>query len=207
MTVRRHPVLWLVLLCALAGCAGRQPASQTAATSQAADALGEHWQLKGRLALSNGRDGGSGTLTWQNSPQVSQLAFVGAFGRGSWRLTVTPGQAELTLSDGQIRRAADVTALIEAATGWQVPVQALRHWVTGQAEPGVPASVEAHPEGYLTSLRQHGWLVQFAGRRQVGDTSAPRKITATRGDERVRLLVKSWNTADSDPQESLSKFP
>ncbi|MFK7956010.1 MAG: lipoprotein insertase outer membrane protein LolB [Lysobacterales bacterium] len=184
-------LLWLMLISLmLSGCAGRE-------FKQASDPLSgasspRNWQLDGRLALSNGRDGGSGSLTWQQRGSDAQLSFVGAFGRGGWRMTVTPFQAELVLSDGQVMVASDVGEVVTRATGWKIPVEALTYWVTGRAQPGFPATTDANPAGHLESLNQHGWRVQFDGRLPAGDGALPRKITATRGTDKVRLLVKRW---------------
>ncbi len=181
----------LILL--LAACAGRQPPSTRPGDGFDQSRVAANWRLEGRLALSNGRDGGSGTLTWLQQPGGSQMAFVGAFGRGSWRLTVNPQQAELVLSDGQTSLAPEVGTLVAQATGWEIPVEALTHWVTGAAQPGYPADLNHHPKGYLSALSQHGWRVQFDGRLKAGDITLPRKITATRGPDRVRLLVRQWD--------------
>ncbi len=178
---------WFALIAVLlSACAGREVAQPQLVLSPS------DWQLEGRLALSNGRDGGSGSLSWTQHSNDSQLAFVGAFGRGGWRLTVTPGNAELALNDGQVMVAPAVGELVTRATGWEIPVEALTFWVTGRAQPGFPVTTEENPLGYLDRLTQHGWRVQFDGRLPVGNGSLPRKITATRGSDKVRLLVKRW---------------
>ncbi len=192
----RSPGGWLgaALLLLCSGCATRQP---TPAIEPLA--VPAQWELEGRLALANGRDGGSGTLSWSHRDNLSQLAFVGAFGRGAWRLTVTPVSAEIVLNDGQVRRAPEVGELVADLTGWQIPVEALTWWVVGSGQPGFPASEQRHESGYLTALRQHGWQVKFEGRLSAGSGTLPRKITAVRGNDRVRLLVKRWRLAETTP--------
>ncbi|MEM1089498.1 MAG: lipoprotein insertase outer membrane protein LolB [Pseudomonadota bacterium] len=181
-----------LLLLLVTACATRQPAPAPVPVE-----LPGQWELEGRLALANGRDGGSGTLSWSHQAELSQLAFVGAFGRGAWRLTVTPVSAELVLSDGQVYRAPEVSELVADLTGWQIPVEALTWWVVGSAQPGFPATEQRHETGYLTALRQHGWQVKFEGRLSAGPGTLPRKITAVRGKDRVRLLVKGWRLPET----------
>jgi outer membrane biogenesis lipoprotein LolB len=47
-------------------------------------------------------------------------------------------------------------------------------------------------DGRFSLIQQHGWTVQIEGRHELRDQLLPRKITATRGGDRVRLLIKDW---------------
>ncbi|MEM9533716.1 MAG: lipoprotein insertase outer membrane protein LolB [Pseudomonadota bacterium] len=184
----RRAAAALLALLAVAGCATRPPVPDAAGFSPPPEA----WSLEGRLALSNGRDGGSGTLLWEHRPELSELSFVGAFGRGSWRLRVQTGLAELTLADGQRYVAADVNDLVARTTGWSIPVGALAYWVTGQPEPGQDAGIQRGRDGKIDALRQHEWSVQFAGELALETKVLPRKITATKDGDRVRLVIRRW---------------
>ena len=93
------------------------------------------WALHGRLALSNGRDGGSGQLTWRQGLQEAELRFIGALGRGSWRLQVTAEQAELETAESGLLRAPDVGSLVRDHLGWEIPVDSMRYWVVGMRDP------------------------------------------------------------------------
>lgn len=157
------------------------------------DSLGDQWTVSGRLALSNGRDGGSGTLTWSQDGERGELVFVGAFGRGGWRLTTGPELAVLQTADGQVHHAENVADLVQQQTGWQVPVDALRYWIRGLPQPQSEVRLERRRDGRLSALQQHGWLVRFDGVLQTAPGNPPRKITADRNGHRVRLLVTSWS--------------
>ena len=179
--------LTIVVVMALAGCAA------TPTGVDARVAVPRSWSLEGRLALSNGRDGGSGQLIWNHEPAVEDLRFHGALGRGSWRLTAIPHHAVLALGDGRTFAAADVESLVAEHTGWVIPVDSLGHWVVGQPDPEVEAQQRRDAEGRLELLIQRGWTIQYEGYYAVDGRWLPRKITADRNGDRVRLLVKAWD--------------
>lgn len=152
----------------------------------------EAWALKGRLAVSDENDGGSGTLRWQENPGGSRMDFHGAMGRGAWRLVAEPGQAELELADGKRYSAETVGELIREQLGWEIPVENLSWWVRGVEAPG-PADQRILGElGTLSLLSQSGWDIEFGRYREVQGLSLPLKLTARQGDKRVKLAIRDW---------------
>ena len=91
----RSPLVLAVLL--LGACAGRAPreALPPLATApavhqaqrEAALAMRPDWSLQGRVALSNGRDGGSGRIDWQQQGGHYSVALSAPITRQSWRLS------------------------------------------------------------------------------------------------------------------------
>ena len=61
------------------------------------------FDLGGRIAISDGDDGGSGRFEWQQRGQAYTLRFVAPVSGRSWRLEVQPGQALLIESNGAVR--------------------------------------------------------------------------------------------------------
>ncbi len=184
--------LAILLIISIAGCmtAGdRQPSR--ADRAQAIDAI-TNWTLQGRLALSNGRDGGSGQLTWQQGPQRADLQFIGALGRGSWRLQVTESLAKLDSAQTGVVQAADVQTLLHQHLDWEIPVDSMRFWVLGKLNPGQPGVDNFDRRGRLLHLRQSGWLVEYDGWIETAGVWLPRKVTASRDGSRVRIMVKNW---------------
>ncbi|MDJ0656201.1 MAG: lipoprotein insertase outer membrane protein LolB [Xanthomonadales bacterium] len=184
----------------LLGCASMPPAPVEPLNLSDVLAL-DRWSLKARLALSNGGDGGSGQLEWHHAPDRSEMRFHGAFGRGSWRLTSEADSAALRLADGTVYTADDVESLVLAQTGWHIPVQALQYWVRGVQSPVLAGkSVIRDAQGRLQRLEQMGWTVVYDRYRQLDNGMVlPRKITATRRDSRIRLIVKSWSLPEPGP--------
>lgn len=161
----------------------------------------EAWSLEGRLAVSDDRDGGSGSFRWRNGTQSSRMDFHGALGRGAWRLEADDRGAELVLADGTTHRAASVDALVREQLGWTVPVERLDWWVRGLAAPGDVQRRSLDPEGRLSALRQDGWDIEYDRYGAVGDVAMPFRMTARRQERTVKIAVKKWRLSGGDEPE------
>ena len=162
----------------LAGCASLKPPMQppgdqaagAAAQRDRAQALGLEagdcaapgWTMAGRVALSNGRQGGSGRIEWTQGAGSLRLVLSAPVTRQSWVLEVDAAGATLQGMAGGPRRDADAARLLRDATGWDIPVRALVDWVRG-----VPADASAFGDPRMAygagqlpaSLEQAGWRI------------------------------------------------
>ncbi len=181
----------VLVLLLLAGCASRQIAPEE---------VDRGWLMVGRLALSDGRNSGSGTLEWQHSAQASQMHFHGALGRGAWSLNVTESAATLETADGRQIVEPSVSLLIDRHTALNVPVHGLEYWVLGRAAPGAVAANKRDENGDLILLEQMGWEIKFRQYRDVDQQRLPRRVEARQGDQFVKLLVREWTFAGGKSQ-------
>jgi outer membrane lipoprotein LolB len=160
------------------------------------------WSLQGRVAVSTAGKGGSGRLDWQQDGTRYAIALSAPVTRQSWRLAGEPGHARLDGLEGGPREGEDPTALLLEATGWLVPVDALAAWVRGARAPGGGvAAIEYGADGQLATLEQDGWSLRYQDwRAEPGlPVTLPRRIEASRGDARVRLVVDAWGSGDPAP--------
>lgn len=195
----------------LAGCVAqpvRTPApvggdpGQHQARREAILAADAEWSLQGRVAVSNGRDGGSGRIDWRQQGARYEVALGAPVTRQSWRLSGQLGAARLEGLDGGPRSGSDATALLLDATGWEIPVEALASWVRGARAAAAthgPASTRFGGDGRLAQLVQAGWTIDYADWRPVSTPAAsarplelPHRLNAARGDATVRLIVDQW---------------
>jgi outer membrane lipoprotein LolB len=174
----------------------RQQARELALRGQA------DWSLQGRIAVSSGRNGGSGRIDWRQRGDGYEVELSAPVTRQSWRLSGTPEWARLEGLDGGPRAGADPMALLYEATGWLIPVAALADWVRGLRAPSVgPSQVEYADDGRLSRLQQGGWTIDYRWPDQEGDRVLPERIDARRdgggddgrsGEARVKLIVDEW---------------
>lgn len=150
------------------------------------------WSLEGRLALSDGKEGGSGALNWVQERDSSLVSFRGTMGRGAWRLQADNFGALLEMANGEVYRDTSVAELVKKHIGWKVPVDALQWWVRGLAFPGAWESRRFDDSGRLTHLEQSGWNVQFSQYQDEGQAWMPGKLTARRENYAVKVVVKAW---------------
>ena len=155
------------------------------------------WSLSGRVAISGGRQGGSGRIDWTQRGERYDITLAAPVTRQGWRLSGDAGSARLEGVEGGPRESADVEDLLYAATGWSVPVRAMVDWVRAVAAPEAvygPART-SHGEGGLPArIEQGGWDIRYRDWYEAGpgQPALPRRIEATRDDARVRLLVDDW---------------
>jgi len=155
----------------------------------------KQWKIEGRLAVNDGKDGGSGNFKWSSKGESNSMNFHGALGRGAWRLEADKDGAVLELADGETYQAPSVSELLEQNLGWKVPVDALAWWVRGLAAPGTSASRELNKNGQLVGLDQLGWMIKYGRYRDNDGVFMPIKMTASKDSQTLKLVVRGWNLA------------
>lgn len=157
------------------------------------------WAFQGRVAVSNGKDGGSGRLDWNQQGGRYHVQLSAPVTRQSWVLQGEPGgAARLEGLQGGPRDGADARLLLLEATGWDIPVGGLPDWIRGLVpEGGADASVQRDAEGRPRRLQQDGWEVQYLDwyPAEADRPALPRRIEASRGQAKVRVLVDQWDPA------------
>ena len=155
------------------------------------------WAMTGRVALSNGKDGGSGQLEWTQGAGRTHLLLSAPITRQTWILDVDAGGATLQGVPNGPLHGADAAQLLRQATGWDIPVAALGCWVRAVvANPAEFAEARIDYSADLLPLRieQDGWVVDYTGWKQdpFSRQPMPSRINAQRGENRVRLVVDRW---------------
>lgn len=158
----------------------------------------DRWEIDGRLAITDGHDGGSGSLTWIRNGESTVMRFRGAFGRGSWELRADPEEARLVLADGDTHTAAELAELVRTQVGWRVPVEALAWWVRGLAAGSDVTARQLDEAGRLTRLEQSGWIVEFGGYRDDHPAGLPGRVVARRDEYAVKLAIRDWRLDGPD---------
>ncbi|WP_255516458.1 lipoprotein insertase outer membrane protein LolB [Luteimonas suaedae] len=213
----------LVAALTLAGCVSQPqrapaPAALTGAALAAATARVEMREAQvravdrlgfsGRVALSNGREGGNGRIEWSQAGDGYRVVLSAPVTRQSWSLTGDAAGARIEGLDGGPREGHDVELLLLEATGLRIPVGAMVAWAAGtRADIGAvgPARLHFDAGGTLARIEQGGWTIDYQGWQppDVADAATPRlplRINAQHGDARVRLIVDQW-TLDPAPAQ------
>ena len=197
----------LALLLVLGGCASLElePLPE-GLTDQKPDSWAEQqsqldrltrWQLSGKLAVRQPSDSGTAIVNhWTQRGSHYDIGLSSSFlGMGSTRLQGTPDFIELTMPDGDRYQSGDPESLVEAATGWQLPLGNLTRWIKGQ--PGAEGSYKLlfDKQGQLALIRQQGWEIRYDRWQQFieGHPLLPARLTAVKGEKRVRLVVSAWH--------------
>lgn len=155
------------------------------------------WSLAGRIAISNGRKGGSGRIDWQQQGDSYSVSLGAPVTRQSWRLSSGPQGARLEGIEGGPREGADAVQLLREATGWEIPVEALGDWVRGVSAQGLPqATMQFDAAGRLSHMEQGGWAIDYRWPEAATTTPVlPQRVDAVKGEAKVKLIVDEWAPA------------
>lgn len=159
------------------------------------------WSLQGRVAVSNGRNGGSGRLDWLQDGARFDVSLSAPVTRQSWRLVGDGASARLEGLDGGAREGPDAMRLLREATGWEIPVAALVDWVRGvRAQGAGTANAIYGVDGRLQRIEQGGWTIEYRWPLPAADGASsaahalPARLDARRGEASVRLIIDQWAT-------------
>lgn len=161
----------------------------------------DQWELSGKLAVRQPSDSGTALINhWIQDGEAYDLALSSSFlGMGSTSLKGVPGFLELTLPNGDSYRSNNPEQLVEAATGWQLPLENLAWWIRGLPAPGGDFRLLFDEQEQLAIIRQSGWEIRYDRWQNFLDDypELPARITALKGEKRVRMVIGQWRDLGS----------
>lgn len=152
----------------------------------------DHWSLQGKLGVSDGKDGGSGTLNWAQNGERYEFTLRSPVIGKSFRLSGGPDGALLEGLDGGPLRGPDAESLMHKALGWEVPLRDLRAWVLGLRADSGPAELNFGANRLPSLLQQDGWDVDYREWDAARQPPMPTKVFAEKLPYKVRLSIESW---------------
>jgi outer membrane lipoprotein LolB len=153
----------------------------------------QRFALRGRIGVSNGKDAGSAQFRWQQTEQDFVFELVVSITSKRFELSGKPGLYRLTDSEGNVRTGFEAETLLLEATGWRVPVRQMRYWIRAMRAPDFSADLSYDVSGRPKELKQAGWTVNYKLWGEQTMLAMPRKIEATRGKDRVRVIIARWD--------------
>jgi outer membrane lipoprotein LolB len=192
-------LLSMTLIATLAACAPMRvkqnaPTPEALAAQDAREAAlagKSRWSLEARIAVS-GENGGSGDLLWRQDGDTYSFSVRGANGK-TLRLSGDAGRAVLEGVDAQPEVGSDPQVLLRERLGTDVPFAALRRWVLGLRVDGEPAQLQFDEQQLPAQLVQNGWTVEYLDWFADRHPALPKKVFATRGKDKVKLIIQSWS--------------
>ncbi len=157
------------------------------------------WQLQGKLGVRLPDDNGSARINWQQQQDTFFISLSGPLGQGRLKIEGEPGLVELRDGEHAPISADSPEALIEQATGWNLPVSALRHWILGiPVADAALKDVSYRNDDLPERFTQLGWQLHFKRYTQKQELWLPSLLTATTTtpggeDIRLTLAIHQWN--------------
>jgi outer membrane lipoprotein LolB len=152
----------------------------------------DRWVLQGRLGVSNGSDGGSGSFSWSQDGDHYEFVLRAPVTGKSFRLSGDNHGALMEGLDGGPIRGRDAESLMHRALGWDVPLSDLRAWVLGLRADSGPAELTFGEDRLPATLLQDGWSVDYREWDTSRQPPLPKKLYAAKPPYKVKLVIESW---------------
>ena len=191
-------LLLLLPLCLAAACATRPVLTATARSElwqrhELALAALNNWEARARVAVRTQNKGWTAGLRWQQQGASYSARVTGPLGRGLYELSSDGGKVQLRTQDNRLLYAADAESLLQQNLGWSIPVSGFIYWIRGLPAPDSrPADMTLDESGRLQTLKQDGWQISYDGYLPRGNYELPQKITLSRDDFMLRLIIHDW---------------
>ena len=185
-----------------AGCAttldGDSPATDWDSYRAHATSI-TRWNLSAKVALRWRGGAESASLAWAQRDGHSEVDLSGPFGAGAVR--IIHDNNVLQVERGGERRVYDSStpATLAAATGWPIPVDALRFWLRGLPDPGQALEELILEQGRAREIHQGGWVVSYADYTAAASGTLPSRLELSRAADGIslRLVNGRWATGES----------
>ena len=135
------------------------------------------FEMNGRISVRQGDRSDIARLRWTREPRSDLWVFSSPIGNEVARIESGAGGARLTRAGAAAEEAASFAELTERLLGIALDPAQLSAWLHGRANaPGLPAE----------------WRVTIDEKQSAGTVDLARRITATRGDVVLRLVVDEY---------------
>ncbi|WP_018983943.1 lipoprotein insertase outer membrane protein LolB [Salinimonas chungwhensis] len=156
------------------------------------------WKASGKMAIRQNQEAMSANLNWRYDQPDFQFRLTNLLGITLVDLKYTAGHAVLK-ADDKVFENTDPKQVIEAVTGWQLPVERLLDWIKGL--PGPTDQYQLNEKQLLQSLSPGkcegcgAWTVSYANYGQVGDVWLPHALTLTNTQQAntfIKIRIDKW---------------
>ena len=148
----------------------------------------------GRVSMRSADDAWSARIQWHQAGRAFRIRLSGPLGQGVMELaSAADGGVELRTGEG-VYRADSAEALLLERTGWTLPLEGLRYWILGGAEPGAAVSeLDLDALGRPRRLEQSGWRIEYQRFAEIDGVTLPVRLDLHHPRFRARLLVSRWD--------------
>ena len=147
------------------------------------------WSFKGKMAINDGSNNGSGRVKWLVSNNSIQAQFKAPLGQGSWTITENKNNAKLVSTINGESNAEFAQELISYELGWHFPWDSLQFWLRGHQNNETIQKIN-QPK---TTFTDEGWQITYTKWTQTPLGLLPKKIKASKPPYSVKLIIYSWD--------------
>ncbi len=199
---------YCVMSCAVAvlilssGCTVQPIALAANSTRATSISIRTQFSLSGRFSAKNGNEQVSGQFRYAQSGAdgtLRQMSLFSPLGTPLAEISADRESATLTLSNGQVQRAASLTDLMRTVIDLPVTDAMLSAWLQGlpfDASVLAAATAERDASGAPSRFVESGWEIAISARME-GIATAPKRMRWSmlgQPDTEVRWVIDEWRT-------------
>jgi outer membrane lipoprotein LolB len=164
----------------------------------------DQFTLKGRIGVQAEGKGFSGGLTWQHNKINDDIVLFSPLGGQVASIKKTAQNVILEDAKGNSVTAANAEMLTQSTLGWQLPLAGLADWTLGRPRNSTVLSSSWDEQGYLNSLKQDGWDIQYQNYVKQNGHFLPSKIVLRNDKVNLKLLIENWTSiTDSNSPDQI----
>ena len=142
-----------------------------------------------RMSIRHEERGVSGKLLWRHALETDVVQLYSPFGQQIASIQRV-NQTYYLLQNKQVILTTDkADALLQDHLGYTVPVAQLPSWLLGIP---VASQFKQNQSSAYATITADGWALQYDGFLKVDRYLLPTKITATKGQTQIRLIIDRW---------------
>lgn len=163
--------------------------SRTAPPDSTAD-----FRITGKMAIRGVSGNVSARFIWSQSAERYDLELWGPFGTGRRRLAGDSQTVRLLDGSGDLLLAGPVRDVMRSELGWELPLDALRHWIRGRPDPTQRlANMDRNDAGEALRIDQGNWQISYSEYAPTASGARlPRRLTAIGEGYQIRLAINRW---------------
>ena len=150
----------------------------------------EQWRLTGRLSVRGGGRSMLSRLDWQHDELSDLLVVSTSLGGVAGKIKSLQGVLLLTDANGGTRLINH--AELEGLLGYALPLQQLKFWVRGLADPSLPIKGAVRVSNGVREFEQQGWLIKLGRFVSIDGFTLPEKITVVKAGVKIKIVVEEW---------------
>lgn len=164
------------------------------------------WQMSGRFAIHYERGGDALNVDWIQYYRDYGIKLTGPMNIGAAYLVGNKDGVTYNDGKGNIDKAPSPEAILQAHTGYLLPISSLRYWLIGLPDPSMINDVTLNPQGYPIQMRQGPWTIEYGYFRPVGDYMLPHRLSMKQREFSITLNIYDWELKNIQPVSSHYKM-
>lgn len=148
------------------------------------------WRLLGRLSVRSPQQSWLTKLEWKHDAVVDDLTLSTSLGGVAAKLVYSSSGIAMSDANGVLQRTSEDK--LQSLLGYSPPLDHMTYWVRGVPSPKIQAPKNIEYFDGVMVFKQAGWDVRLERFSKLGDVVLPSKVTLTKKDLKIKLVVDEW---------------